>query len=301
MADIQVFGRTWAVTAELAILAQRLIDAEGFAALRHGIAIHAAAGDDAAARASAARGKTTGSIALIPVLGLITHRGDVVNSMETASAMAIEGAVRSAAMDKGISAILLEIDSPGGEVNGIPELAAVIRDARASKPVVAMANSEAGSAAYWLASQADELVVTPSGRVGSVGVYRVHQDVSGEMTAKGRKVTYVSAGKYKLEGNPDEPLGDEARVAWQGEVNRYYQMFTADIAKGRHVAVDVVRDGFGEGRMIGARAAVDQGMADRVGTLEDAVHRAVTLAGEKGQRASGLAQAEAMRLRRARG
>jgi capsid assembly protease len=298
MANLHVQGRPWAVTGELAEMARQMIEAGGFTALRLGVAIHAEVHQ--AARTGGPE-KVSGNIALIPILGLITHRGGDVNSMETASAMALEEAVRSAAAEKGISAILLEIDSPGGEVNGIPELAAVIRQARTAKPVVAMANSEAGSAAYWLASQADELIVTPSGRVGSIGVYVAHQDRSQEMAAAGKKITYIHAGKFKIEGNPHEPLADEARTAIQAEVNRYYQMFTADVARGRRVGVDVVRDGFGEGRMIGAAAAVGQGMADAVGTLADAVRRARALVNERGQRASGMAQVEAMKLRRARG
>lgn len=300
MANLHVQGRPWAVTGELAEMARQLIEADGFKALRLGLGIHAEVHQ--AARLAAAPAKVDGSIALIQILGLITHRGGEVNSMDTASAMALEGAVSSAAAEKGISAILLEIDSPGGEVNGIPELAAVIRQARTVKPVVAMANSEAGSAAYWLASQADELFVTPSGRVGSIGVYVAHQDRSQEMAAAGRKVTYISAGKYKVEGNPHEPLADEARSAIQADVNRYYQMFTGEVAKGRRVAggVDAVRDGFGQGRMVGAKAAVEQGMADAVGTLADAVRRARALARERGQ-ASSQAQVEAIKLRRARG
>jgi signal peptide peptidase SppA len=299
MLNLRIFGHPWAVTFEVAEHGRRFIETEGFAHLRQIARVHAEL--DAARQRPGASAASAAGVAVIPVVGLMTQRGDIVDSMETASTAQLMDALSAAAADPSFKAIVLELDSPGGSVFGVAEAAAAIRDARKAKPVVAVANSMAGSAAFWLFSQAQEGFVTPSGEVGSVGVYGTHVDVSKEMEAKGRKVSYIYAGKYKVEGNPYEPLGDEARTSMQGDVDRYYDMFTKDVAKGRGAPVETVRNGFGQGRMLGARDAVAAGMADSVGTLDDAVRRAAALGEERRRSASSVAKAQGDFYRRQRG
>lgn len=292
-----LLGRPWAITGELAEHVRRMAQEPGhIAGLRQVADLHAKL--EAATRATAKRG---GAVAVIPVIGPMTQRGGSGMSVEYISTELVAEAVRAAAAEPSIQAMVLEFDSPGGEVYGITEAAAVIREARASKPVVAVASSMAASAAYWLASQADELLVTPSGDVGSIGVYTLHQDRSKAQEAEGVKTTLISAGKYKVEGNPYSPLGDEALAAIQGDVDRAYAMFTSDVARGRRVPVDAVRSGFGQGRLVGAKAAVEQGMADGIGTLDDAIRRAVTLGADRRASAAARigAQAEGYRRERA--
>ena len=303
----QVAGRPWAITGEVFDAARRLLEApDTFGGLRALVALRAQDKYDDAQEghppkaAAAGRARGGAGVMVIPVVGLLTQRGDVIDCQETLSTMAVADAVRAAVADQGVHAIVLEADSPGGEVFGIPEAAKVIREARKVKPVVAHAHSRAGSAMYWLASQADELMVTPSGLVGSIGVYSMHEDRSKALEAAGVKRTYVYAGKYKVEGNPVEPLGDEALASIQSDVDRYYGMFVADVAAGRGASVEDVRRGFGEGRMVGAKAAVSQGMANSVGTLDDAIHRAASLATERRRASSSVAQGQAMGLRRGR-
>jgi signal peptide peptidase SppA len=287
-----ILGRPWAITPEVAELARRVLEAEGFAGLRRLAEFHAAFDADGEKAAGRRAARTAGDVAVIPVLGLLTQRGDVVNSVATTSTALVAEAVRAAAAEPSVAAMVLEFDSPGGEVYGVTEAARVIRDARASKAIVAHANSLAASAAYWLASQADELHVTPSGEVGSIGVYAAHEYVGKELEMKGRKVTLIHAGKYKVEGNPYEELGDEARGAIKGNVDRYYDMFVKDVAPGRKTNVDAVRNSFGEGRSVGAKAAVAAGMADGVMTLEEAIRRAAQLARERKQGLAALASAQ---------
>jgi signal peptide peptidase SppA len=300
----QILNRPWAVTPEIAGHVQRVYEVDGFAGLRALAALRDLRGyqDDrpeAAAKTTARRG---GNVAVLPIYGMMTHRGGMVNCADTASTMKLAEEIGALASDASVAAIVLEIDSGGGEVDGTPELAAKIREARMAKPVVAHANTIAGSAAYWAFSQADEGIITPSGAVGSVGVYWLHEDQSKALEGQGRKVELVSAGKYKTEASPFSPLSDEARAAMQVEVDRLYGMFTSDVAKGRRVSVEAVRGGFGEGRMVGAKAAVAQGMADAVGTLDEAVARAARLAVERrGAGPSAMAEGDAIRLRRARG
>lgn len=282
---LDIGGRGWAVTATVAETLRRAHEERDLRALE-------AAREQFAARGPA-RSRRDQAVAVIPVMGLITHRDSWMGS--STSFLAAE--LRAAVADQAVDSILLEVDSPGGEVNGIEEAAALIREARASKPVVAVANTQAASAAYWLASQATELLVTPSGEVGSIGVYGMHLDLSGALAAQGIKVTLVSAGKFKTEGNPFEPLADEARVAFQSSVDRYYASFVRDVAKGRRVSVDAVRSGFGEGRSVGAAQAVASGMADGVATFEDAARRAARLAVERRRTVDEVARAQAALLR----
>jgi signal peptide peptidase SppA len=155
----------------------------------------------------------------------------------------------------------------------VDELSTEIFNARAQKKVVAVSNTLAASAAYYIASAAEEFIVTPSGEAGSIGVYAMHLDFSKQNDMTGVGVEYVSAGKYKVEGNPDQPLSDEARAAMQSRVNDYYNMFVKAVARNRNVKVDDVRNGFGEGRVVGAREAVKLGMADRIATLDQTLAR----------------------------
>lgn len=225
--------------------------------------------------------QTSGTVAVIPISGVIRPRPsifEVIFGVGGASITGIRAMLRESLSDSQIGSIVLNIDSPGGFVDGVPELAEEIRKARSKKPIVAVSNTTAASAAYWLAAQASELYVTPSGSVGSIGVFIAHEDWSKFDERIGVKTTLISAGKYKTEGNPYEPLSDEARAAYQERVDEYYGMFVGAVAKGRKVSESAVRGGYGEGRMVLARGAKTAGMVDEVGTLEDAVRRAAELA-----------------------
>lgn len=238
--------------------------------------------DEIADRIGAARrrpgGATkSGAVAVIPIHGVITPKATLFTEISGGTSMeSLIGAVRAAAGNDNVSAIVLDVDSPGGLTDLVPEAAAELRAARSKKPLVAVANTDAGSAAYWLASQADRLLVTPSGMAGSIGVFAAHDDISAMQEMLGIKTTFVKAGKFKTEGNPYEPLSAEARDAIQRVVDEFYGMFTSDVAKGRGVPVADVRSGFGEGRMVTAKEAVRLGMADQVGTLEDAIAAAAS-------------------------
>lgn len=225
----------------------------------------------------AARGasRSAGDVVVIPVMGTLTQRGGWFGmSLES-----ITTAFRNAMQD-GSRAVVLEFDSPGGEVYGVEELATAIRAARGTKPIVGVANSLSASASYYLSAQVDELFVTPSGEIGSIGVYGAHEDWSAALDQMGIAVTLVSAGEGKTAGNMFEPLSDGARADMQAAVDRYYGMFTAAVSKGRKVAVETVRSTW-QAKVYGAKEAVAIGMADSVGTLDDAIRRAGALAQER--------------------
>lgn len=234
-----------------------------------------------------------GPVAVIPIQGPILPRASLMQQTSgLVSAETVQAAFQDAVDSADVRAILLNIDSPGGSADLVPELARAILNARGSKPIVAIANTWAASAAYWIACAADELVVTPSGKVGSIGVYSAHQDVSAQQEMEGVKVTLVSAAPYKTEGNPFEPLSEEAKAEMQRVVDAYYQMFVGAVAKGRGVSASDVRDNFGQGRMVLATDAVKAGMADRVATFEETLARLEKLAASSGKTSSS-ASAEA--------
>lgn len=238
-------------------------------------AIGAAPMEAAAKRQSAA--SQSGSVAVLPVYGTIAHRAHMVRNVSgpggTSSEM-LASAISEAVSNPNIAAVVLDIDSAGGAVAGTPELADRILEARKTKPIVAVANAQAASAAYWIGSAATEFVATPSAMVGSVGVVAVHEDRSAELATAGRRPTFVHAGRFKVEGNSAEPLTDEARAQIQSMVDQAYDTMTRLIARGRNVSVDAVRgEQYGEGRMFSARDALSRGMIDRIETLDATIAR----------------------------
>jgi len=213
-------------------------------------------------------------IAVLPLYGIVTQRANMVDDVSgpgMTSTQMFGAALRQALADDSVGQILIDIDSPGGSVYGVAELADQIQSARASKPVVAIANSLAASAAYWIGCAAGEFYVTPGGEVGSIGVWQAHFDYSQAIAAEGVTPTLISAGKYKVEGNPYEPLNDEARGFMQSRVDDYYGAFTKAVAKGRGLPVANVREGLGQGRVLGADTAVGQKMVDGISTFDDLI------------------------------
>lgn len=173
--------------------------------------------------------------------------------------------------DSRVGSIVLNIDSPGGVSDLVMETGNEIRAARESKPIYSVANTTAGSAALWLASQASRFYSTPSGMVGSLGAYMLHEDLSGALAKDGVRVTFVSAGKYKTEGNQAEPLSAEATEYRQNVIDKLYDQFIYAVAKGRNVDTDAVKANFGQGRMLLPEDALSVGMIDGVVELDEVI------------------------------
>ncbi|MGV0984409.1 MAG: S49 family peptidase [Limnohabitans sp.] len=227
-------------------------------------------------RREIAASQSSGGIAVLPLYGVVTQRGNMVDDVSGPGSMSTQqfsAALRQALADPQVGQILIDIDSPGGSVYGVAELADEIMSARAQKPVVAIANSLAASAAYWIGCSAGEFYVTPGGEVGSIGVWQSHFDYSQALAAEGVTPTLISAGKFKVEGNPYVPLDPDAQAFMQSRVDDYYAAFTKAVAKGRGVSIAQVRDGMGQGRVLGADAALEQGMVDGVATMDDVIRK----------------------------
>ena len=211
-------------------------------------------------------------IAVLPLYGVVTQRGNMVDDISgpgSTSTQQFAAVLRQMLADDTVGQILIDIDSPGGSVYGVAELASEIVKARAQKPVIAVANSLAASAAYWLGCSASEFYVTPGGEVGSIGVWQAHFDYSKALEEDGVKPTLISAGKFKVEGNPYVPLDEQAQAFMQSRVDDYYNAFVEAVAIGRGVSVNDVRTGMGEGRVLGADAALALNMVDGIASFDD--------------------------------
>jgi capsid assembly protease len=229
-----------------------------------------------AARSQSQSQPSSNVIAVINVMGIIAQHASQVDNISGPGGTSTErlsAAFRSAMADPSVSAIVFNIDSPGGSVSGVQALADEIFAARGQKPIVAQCNSLMASAAYWIGAAADEIVMTPGAQAGSIGVYSMHKDMSAAAEQEGMKITFIKAGLYKTEGNPFEPLGSEATAALQKTVDAYYSDFTKGVAKFRGVKAEDVRNGFGQGRVEKDTFAVSAGMADRVATLDQTLNR----------------------------
>lgn len=206
-----------------------------------------------------------GKIGVLPIYGPIFGKANMMTELSGATSLETFRKDFSAMMaDGSIESIVLDIDSPGGTSEMVPETGAEIFAARGVKPVYSIANSMSGSAALWLASQADKFYSTPSGSVGSIGAYTVHEDQSARDAQQGRRFTYVSAGPYKTEGNPHQPLSQEAINYRQEIIDELYGEFVNAVGTGRGVSSDFVKENFGGGRMMTPKKALEAGLIDGV-------------------------------------
>lgn len=211
-------------------------------------------------------------IAIVPVIGTLVSRSGYLGAASGLTAYGdIADAIEAAATDPAVRAILLDIDSPGGEVGGLFDLVdhigAVSREC--GKPLWAVAHEGALSAAYAIASAADRLYVTRTGEVGSVGVVAVHVDESAADAMAGLKWTLIHAGARKTDGNPHEPLSPAAFADIQADVDALYEDFVALVARNRGLTPAAVRGT--EAAIYRGQRGIDAGFADRIGTVAQAL------------------------------
>lgn len=216
--------------------------------------------------------RSSGGVSVIPIYGVINHRMNMMSEMSGGTSIEqLTSQFRGALADPQIATIVFDVDSPGGGVSGVQELADEIFAARKQKQIIAQVNPLAASAAYWLAASAEQIVMTPSGAAGSIGVFTTHEDVSKALEKEGIAVTLISAGKFKTEGNQYEPLNEDAKAYMQKRVDEYMQSFVQCVARGRGVTAAAVKTGFGQGRVAGAQDALALGMVDRIATLDQTI------------------------------
>lgn len=222
-------------------------------------------------RRQAAIAKRQGAVAVVPVRGVIIPRPNFYEVVGWAtSVQTIVGMTRAAVQDPDVKAVVMAFDSPGGSAFGVQEGFDELMALRGDTPIVAVSEHLMASAAYWLASAADEIVAAPSALTGSVGAFMLHVDYSKALEDAGIAPTFVFAGDHKVEGNPYEPLTEEAQSYFQSMIDDVYKQFTGDIVRGRDVQASAVRgEAFGLGRVLTSAQAKSAGMIDQVRTLRE--------------------------------
>ena len=224
----------------------------------------------------AAEGKpyeVANGVALIPIEGVLTKRADFWTWLFGGTSTELVGRIfQTALADTDVQAILLQVDSPGGEVDGTQELARQVREARGTKPIYTLASSLMASAAYWIGSAADRIFITgDTTRVGSIGVIGTHYDLTKRAELLGVKVTHIVAGKYKAIGSPFRPLDRASEDYLQAQVDFLYSAFVNDVARNRRVSADKVLTEMADARIFLGHQAVDAGLVDGFATQEQLI------------------------------
>lgn len=213
-------------------------------------------------------------IHVIPVFGTLVARGaGMIAWSGQTSYEALEDEIGAALADPRVGGILLDVNSPGGEYLGLPELVRFLAKDR-NKPIWAIARHHMASAAVWLASQCDRIVASPSACLGSIGIRAVHVDVTEADKREGYKYTFFHAGAEKLDGDPHLPLPKRVAEKWQKLVDDAYDEFCADVGRGRMAAgakFNAAAARATEARYMRAEEALELGLADAVMTMDAAL------------------------------
>jgi signal peptide peptidase SppA len=222
-------------------------------------------------------------VSIIEVGGVIGRKFSVMlNNCGVTSVDVLESIVTEAMNNPKVKGIFLDIDSPGGTVQGVPEAARVIAAAAAVKPVVAWTGGMMCSAAYWLAAGCDAVFCTESADVGSIGVYSAFLDSSRAYEAAGYGIELFTTGKYKGMGIPGRPLTEEQKAIIQGDVDEIYDWFTGWVSSNRNVD-----EALFEGQSVLGPAAAKAGLADGIKSRSEALAYTV----DEAKRRSGLMRA----------
>lgn len=209
-------------------------------------------------------------VAIIPIHGLLINR--LSWSCSYATGYNFIRSQRNAALaDPDVQLIVYDVNSPGGIASGCAELSQEMFDSRGEKPSLAVVDARCFSAAYFLASAADRIVVTPSGGVGSIGCVVMHVDVSGMFDQDGIKITFIDApeGGDKVQGNPYEPLSSKAKASIQTDVDYHYGLFLQAVARNRGLSEDEIRAT--KAGCFNPPEALDLGLIDAIETPAQAV------------------------------
>jgi signal peptide peptidase SppA len=233
--------------------------------------------------------RVEGAVAVLPIRGVIFHRPNMFTRWGFGVSSEEFGRVfDEMAANSDVGAIVLDIDSPGGMHAGTEDLANKIFLARkAGRPIIAISNDMMASAAYWIASAADEIVASRGSITGSIGTILIHTEYSKALSDAGIVVNIIHAGQFKKEGNPYEPLTESARKHMQSLVDSAYADLIKSVAKHREVELEVVTTKYGQGRVYGEAQAVQRGLVDREATLDAVLIQLGVKSPGKGQSIGG--------------
>lgn len=239
---------------------------------------------------------TESGIGILPVSGPLFHSASPLMRFMGASTYGdLSAGLRALVADPMVKHIVLNVNSGGGSVNGAFDFADEVHAARERKPITAIVDEHAYSAAYAIASGANRVVLSRTGGVGSIGVIARHVDQSAALEKEGIKVTAIYKGDHKNDFDPSQPLSDEARKNIQAQVNDTYDLFVNTVARNRGLDAAAVRDTQAD-TYVGEKA-VAAGLADSVMTPAEAIAGIYSeLEGER-QKRSNTARARSVALR----
>jgi signal peptide peptidase SppA len=211
-------------------------------------------------------------VAVIPINGVMAKKMNLFSEISGgASTQLIERDFKGALSDHRVKSILLDIDSPGGTVDGTQELANLIYQSRGKKPIAAFTDGMMASAAYWIGSAADEIFISgDTAQVGSIGVVAAHVDISKAEQNQGIKTTEIVAGKYKRIASRYCPLSEEGKATLQEMVDYIYGVFVDDVAKFRGVSEGQALR-MADGKVFIGKQALKAGLVDGVSSFSDVI------------------------------
>ena len=208
-----------------------------------------------------------GNIAVIPIDGVIgKHVGNLEKVSGATDVDDIESMLVKAIRDESIEGVMYDVNSPGGGITGVPELANIISTATQMKPSVAYTDNLMASAAMWLAAGAGAIYASQTAKVGSIGVYMAFLDQSRQYELEGLKTELIKAGRFKGMGLPGTSIDKDMRAMLQAEVDQVYGWFVSHITAHRNVSSATM-----QGQAFFGEEAVSRGLVDRIGTRRDAL------------------------------
>lgn len=214
-------------------------------------------------------------VALISMYGVVAKRMNLFSQISGGtSSEQMRSEIQAALDDKEVKSIILQIDSPGGSVDGTQLLADAVTNANKQKPVYTWATGCMASAAYWVGSAARGVYIADSTtEVGSIGVVTSHVDVSAAESARGVKTTEITAGKFKRIDSQYAPLSQDGQQYIQGRVDYLYSLFVEAVAKNRGMTADQVLSDMADGRVFTGQQAIDAGLVDGIMPLDSLIEK----------------------------
>jgi signal peptide peptidase SppA len=212
-------------------------------------------------------------VAVISMNGAIAKRMNLFAEISGGVSSELVGKeITTALNNPDVKGIILNIDSPGGTVDGTQELANIVAAASQQKPMLAFSDGMIASAAYWIASACASIHISgDTNPIGSIGVVAAHRDYSKSEEKSGVKTTEISAGKYKRIASQYAPLSDDGHAEIQEKVDYLYSVFVNDVATNRAVSVETVLADMADGRMFTGRQSIKSGLVDGIATLDSLV------------------------------
>lgn len=219
-----------------------------------------------------------GGVGVVSLYGPMFPKANLMTALSGATSLeAFRSDLQMLAADDSVKQIVIDFNTPGGSADMVAETGDYIKQIALNKPVYGIANTAALSGGLWLLSQCTKCYSTPSGQVGSLGVYNTHIDRSEQNRMLGIKVTHISAGKFKTAGNTDEPLTEEAKQYRQEHVDVLYEDFKTVVADGRNKTVDYVEENFGQGKILTPKIAKEVGMIDEILSMDSLLGNLVAM------------------------